>query len=58
MAYISLYRKYRPKRFLDVIGQEIVVKTLINSVKYNKICHAYIFNGPKKTGKTSIAKIF
>ncbi len=58
MAYISLYRKYRPKRFLDVIGQEIVVKTLINSVKYNKICHAYIFNGPRGTGKTSIAKIF
>lgn len=58
MAYISLYRKYRPKRFDDVVGQEIVVKILKNSIKENKIAHAYIFAGPRGVGKTSIAKIF
>lgn len=58
MEYISLYRKYRPKAFSDVVGQEVVVKILKNSILNNKISHAYIFSGPRGTGKTSIAKIF
>lgn len=58
MEYISLYRKYRPKTFSDVVGQEVVVKILKNSIQNNKISHAYIFSGPRGTGKTSIAKIF
>ncbi|MBQ6285281.1 MAG: DNA polymerase III subunit gamma/tau [Bacilli bacterium] len=58
MAYISLYRKYRPKSFAEVVGQEVVVKILKNSITNNKIGHAYIFSGPRGTGKTSIAKIF
>ena len=58
MAYISLYRKYRPKNFSEVVGQEVVVTILKNSIKNNKIGHAYIFSGPRGTGKTSIAKIF
>ena len=58
MQYISLYRKYRPKTFNDVVGQNVVVKILQNSIIENKISHAYIFSGPRGTGKTSIAKIF
>ena len=58
MAYISLYRKYRPHRFCDVVGQEVVVNILKNSIVDNKIGHAYIFSGPRGTGKTSVAKIF
>ena len=53
MEYISLYRKYRPKTFSDVVGQEVVVKILKNSILNNKISHAYIFSGPRGTGKTS-----
>ncbi len=58
MSYISLYRKYRPHKFKEVVGQEVVVKILKNSIINNKIGHAYIFSGPRGTGKTSIAKIF
>ena len=58
MSYISLYRKYRPKTFSDVVGQEVVIKILKNSISTGKIGHAYIFSGPRGTGKTSIAKIF
>jgi DNA polymerase-3 subunit gamma/tau len=58
MSYISLYRKYRPKSFREVTGQEIIVRTLTNSIKSNKVGHAYIFAGPKGIGKTTIAKIF
>ena len=58
MSYVSLYRKYRPHKFEDVVGQDIIVKILKNSIKSNKINHAYIFSGPRGTGKTSIAKIF
>ena len=58
MSYISLYRKYRPKTFSDVVGQEVVIKILENSILTGKIGHAYIFSGPRGTGKTSIAKIF
>lgn len=56
--YQVLYRKYRPKTFDDVVGQKIVVKTLKNAINKNKISHAYLFCGPRGTGKTSIAKIF
>ena len=56
--YISLYRKYRPKSFEEVVGQKITVDILKNSIKQNKIGHAYIFSGPRGTGKTSVAKIF
>ena len=55
--YQALYRKYRPSNFNDVIGQEVIIKTLQNAVVNNKISHAYLFSGPRGTGKTSIAKI-
>ena len=58
MAYISLYRKYRPKSFQEVVGQDVVKKVIKNSILNDKISHAYIFSGPRGTGKTSIAKIF
>ena len=56
--YQALYRKYRPRSFMDVVSQETVKKILINSIKNNKISHAYLFSGPRGIGKTSIAKIF
>lgn len=55
--YHALYRKWRPKVFDDVIGQQAVVQTLKNQVKFDKISHAYLFTGQKGTGKTSCAKI-
>lgn len=55
--YQTLYRKYRPSNFNEVIGQEIIVKTLKNAIKRNTISHAYLFTGPRGTGKTSVAKI-
>lgn len=58
MAYQALYRTYRPKNFNDVVGQDVIVQTLKNAIINNKIAHAYIFSGPRGTGKTSIAKIF
>lgn len=58
MAYQALYRKYRPNSFEGVAGQRAIVQTLINAVKRQKIAHAYLFCGPRGTGKTSIAKIF
>ena len=56
--YQALYRKYRPTNFSEVVGQKIIVNTLMNAINNNKISHAYIFSGPRGTGKTSIAKIF
>ncbi|AMD81541.1 DNA polymerase III subunits gamma and tau [Mycoplasmopsis canis PG 14] len=56
--YKTLYRKYRPKTFEQVVGQEHVIKTLKNILTNRKIGHAYLFTGPKGTGKTSISKIF
>jgi DNA polymerase-3 subunit gamma/tau len=56
--YQALYRKYRPKTFDDVVGQETIIKTLKNEINNNKINHAYLFCGPRGTGKTSVAKIF
>ncbi len=58
MAYLALYRKYRPQTFDKVVGQEHITKTLINQIKSNKISHAYLFCGSRGTGKTSVAKIF
>ena len=58
MSYIALYRKYRPKSFSDVYGQDIIVKTLKNLIKNDKLSHAYLFTGPRGTGKTSCAKLF
>ena len=55
--YQSLYRKYRPSNFDEVIGQKVIVQTLKHAVANNKIAHAYLFTGPRGTGKTSIAKI-
>ncbi len=54
----NLYRKYRPQNFSEVVGQQVVVQTLINSIKNESIAHAYLFSGVRGTGKTSIAKIF
>ncbi|MFA6075166.1 MAG: DNA polymerase III subunit gamma/tau [Negativicutes bacterium] len=56
--YKALYRIWRPQKFADVVGQQHIVKTLRNSMVANKISHAYLFVGPRGTGKTSIAKIF
>lgn len=58
MLYQALYRKYRPKTFDDVCGQKVIVQTLKNTIINNKLTHAYLFIGPRGTGKTSIAKIF
>ncbi|MDD3392050.1 MAG: DNA polymerase III subunit gamma/tau [Bacilli bacterium] len=56
--YQTLYRKYRPNNFDEVIGQNIIIKTLKNAIKKKQISHAYLFAGPRGTGKTSVAKIF
>ncbi len=58
MTFISLYRKYRPQKFADLVGQQQVVQTLKNSIKFNRIAHAYLFAGPRGTGKTSTAKVY
>ena len=58
MAYLALYRKYRPQSFDEVVGQKAVIKTLTNALKNNKIAHAYLFCGPRGTGKTSLARLF
>lgn len=58
MAYQTLYRKYRPKTFELVYGQDTIVKTLKNVIKNQKLSHAYLFTGPRGTGKTSSAKLF
>lgn len=57
MSYLALYRKYRPLDFSSVYGQEKVVKVIENEISNNKVSHAYLFSGPRGTGKTTIAKI-
>lgn len=58
MSYLVLARKYRPRNFAEVSGQEHVTRTLINSIRRDKVGHAYLFAGPRGVGKTSIARIF
>src|SRR5947199_699277 len=57
LAYVSLYRKYRSQTFSDIVGQEHVVKTLQNAISSERIAHAYLFTGPRGTGKTSTARL-
>src|SRR5207237_7596262 len=58
MSYQVIARKYRPQRFSDVVGQEHVTQTLANAIKQSRVAHAYLFCGPRGTGKTTIARIF
>ncbi len=58
MAYIALYRKWRPASFADVVGQHMVMETLQKAILSDKVAHAYLFSGPRGTGKTSTARIF
>lgn len=57
MAYQALYRVYRPQSFNDVVGQQHIIKTLQNALVQEKFSHAYLFSGPRGTGKTTAAKI-
>lgn len=58
MSYLALYRRWRPKQFIDVVGQHHVSDTLQRAIREDKVAHAYLFAGPRGTGKTSMAKIF
>lgn len=58
MSYQALYRKWRPRTFADVVGQSHITQTLQNAISESKFTHAYLFSGPRGTGKTSAAKIF
>ena len=58
MSYLALYRQFRPKTFDEIIGQEHVVKTLINQINTGRVGHAYLFCGARGTGKTTAAKVF
>jgi DNA polymerase III subunit gamma/tau len=57
MAHLALYRAWRPQTFQDMVGQQHIVQTLQNAIRENRLSHAYLFNGPRGTGKTSAAKI-
>src|SRR5512143_4161474 len=58
MPPVSLYRKWRPRTFQDVVAQEHITTTLQNAIRANRIAHAYLFTGPRGTGKTTTARIF
>lgn len=58
MSYVALYRKWRPKTFTDVVGQKHISETLMRAIREDRVAHAYLFSGPRGTGKTSMAKIF
>jgi DNA polymerase-3 subunit gamma/tau len=57
MSYTALYRVWRPGTFSEVVGQNHISQTLRNAVQQNRVTHAYLFSGPRGTGKTSLAKI-
>jgi DNA polymerase-3 subunit gamma/tau len=57
MGYVAMYREWRPKTFADIIGQNHINRTLQNALESNRIAHAYLFCGPRGTGKTSTAKV-
>ena len=57
MSYLALYRKYRPQTFEEVVGQQYVTKILKNTIERHITSHAYLFSGPRGTGKTTIAKL-
>ncbi|HZW48951.1 MAG TPA: DNA polymerase III subunit gamma/tau, partial [Bacillota bacterium] len=57
MAYLALYRQYRPKVLAEVVEQEHIVRTLSNAIKQGRLAHAYLFTGPRGTGKTTIARV-
>ena len=58
MAYQAFYNKYRPQTFEEVVGQKAIVTTLKNAILEDKIAHAYLFCGPRGTGKTTMARLF
>src|SRR5690625_1163897 len=58
MSYQALYRTWRPRLFADVVGQSHITRTLQNALELKQFSHAYLFSGPRGTGKTSLAKIF
>jgi DNA polymerase-3 subunit gamma/tau len=57
MVYLAYYRKYRPQTFEEIVGQEHITRTLQNAIIYNRLSHAYLFSGPRGTGKTTTARI-
>src|SRR5690554_715258 len=57
MAYKALYRTYRPQTFNEIAGQQTIVKTIDNALSSGKLAHAYLFSGPRGTGKTTMAKL-
>lgn len=57
MSYLSFYRKYRPQKFEEVVGQEHIVRTITNAIELDRVSHAYLFCGPRGTGKTTMAKL-
>lgn len=57
MEHLALYRKWRPQKFSELVGQEHIARTLLNALRYNRLAHAYLFCGPRGTGKTSTARL-
>lgn len=57
MEHLALYRKWRPQRFSDLVGQDAISRTLLNAMAQDRLAHAYLFCGPRGTGKTSTARL-